>query len=246
MEHSQPDITARISERQMRLWNALRTAEHHAFHAPEHARRSPYRFLTLSRDNGSLGDEIARELATRLGWHMFDKEIVDYIAENSQVRENIVRQLDERSRGLVHEAILRLLQMPERAPFGSGEYHESLVKTLATLATRGDAILVGRGANFALHWSEYGMHVRITGSLEARVRRACEIWQMPAAKARQRLLAADADRKQFIRHLYRKDVDDLRYYDLTLNTDHLSVKQAANTIIAVMVPEIPMMETRPS
>lgn len=244
MENSQSDIAARISERQMRLWNVLRSAERHAFNAEENARKSRYRFLTLSRDTGSLGDEIARELAARLGWHMFDREIVDDIAENAHARENIVRQLDEKSQGFVHEAILRLLQMPERTLFGAEEYHESLMKTLATLATRGDAILVGRGANFALRWLENGMHVRITGSIEVRARRARQIWQMPAGKTRQRLLAADADRRRFIRHHYRKDFDDLRGYDLTLNTDHLSVEQAASAIIAVMAPETPMMGTR--
>ena len=73
------------------------------------------------------------------------------------------------------------------------------MKTLATLATRGDAILIGRCAN---------------------TRRAREIRQMPAEEARQRPLAADADRRQFIRHHCGKGVDDLRYYDPALKTDN--------------------------
>jgi hypothetical protein len=144
MEHLEPFITTRLSETQMRWWNVL--------HPVEQAQASPYQFLTISRDIGPPGDEIAGELAMRQGWRVYDKEIVDHIANNSRVREDMVRQLDEKTRGRMHNMILRMLRMPEEAPFGHEEYHDSLMKTLATLAARGDAILVGRGANFALRW----------------------------------------------------------------------------------------------
>ena len=245
MEHSQPDVTLRISERQMRLWNALHSGEF-VLHAAENTKDSPYRFVTLSRDDGSLGNNIAAQLANRLGWHLFDKEIVNYIAENNHVREDIVRRLDERSQGLVYEAILRLLQMPESAPFGAEEYHESLVKTLAALATHGDAILVGRGANFALRWAERGLHVRITGSLEVRLKRVSESWKVSVEKARPCLMAMDADRRNFIRHHFRKEFDDFRYYDLVINTDHLSTEQAVDSILSAMITATPLIETQVS
>ena len=184
-----------------------------------------------------MGDQIAAELSNRLGWHLFDKEIVDYIAENNHVREDMVRQLDERSQGLLQEAILRLLRMPENASFGSEEYHEALMKTLATLATKGGAILVGRGANFALRWSEHGLHIQITGSLELRLRRVSELWHAKEEKARPCLMAIDSDRRSFIRHHYRKDFDDPQYYDLVFNTDRMTVEQVVNSIMSAMIPE---------
>ena len=244
MEHSQTDIAARISDRQMRLWNALHSAQRVVETAA--TVNSRYKFMTLSRDDGSLGNEIALELAARLGWHLFDKEIVNYIAENNHVREDMVRQLDERSQGLAHEAILRLLRMPEGRPFGSGEYHESLMKTFATLATRGGAILVGRGANYALRWAEHGLHVRIAGSLEVRLRRVSQSWDVSPERARPCLLSIDADRRNFIRRHYGKDFDDLRYYDLLFNTDHLSASQVVASIMWVMMPEMGLIETRAS
>jgi len=237
----QRDITTRISERQMRLWNALHPPEHWV---EENARKSPYRFMTLSRDDGSLGNEIAASLANRLGWHVFDREIVNYIAENNHVREDLVRQLDEKSQGLVHEAILRLLRMPESARLGSGEYHESLLKTLAAVAARGDSVLVGRGANFALRWLNDGLHVRITGSFDIRLSRECARLQLPIDKVRTDLAARDADRRQFIRHNFRKDFDDSKQYDIIFNTDNLSVDQVVNAIAFTVNPAKPLIETR--
>jgi cytidylate kinase len=243
MEHLKPDLTLRISERQMRRWNAIHSDEF-ALHATANSENSPYRFVTLSRDEGSLGDDIAVQLANRLGWRLFDKEIVDYIAENNHVREDIVRQLDERSQGLVHEAILRFLEMPESTPFGSDEYRRSLVKTLAALATHGSAVLVGRGANFALFGSEHGLHVRITGSLEVRAQRVSEIRKIPVEKARSCLMAVDADRRSFIRHHFRREFDDFRYYDLMVNTDRLSIERAVDSILSAMIPETSLLENR--
>jgi len=244
MEHSQSDITARISERQMRLWSALHSAEHGSHTTGFEKFR--YRFLTLSRDDGSLGDEIASALARRLGWRVYDKEIVNFIAENHRVREDLVRQLDERDQGLVHEAILRLLRMPESVSFGSEEYHESLMKTLATLAARGSAVLVGRGANFVLRGSEQGLHIRVTGSLEVRLSRVSKNWNLPEGKARPCLLAIDEDRRHFIRRHFRKRFDDLDCYDLMFNTDHLTVERVVNSVLAAMLPELPEALARAS
>jgi hypothetical protein len=229
MEHMEPYITTRLSEHQMRWW--------HVLHPVEHVSVSPYTFVTISRDVGTLGDEIAQELALRQGWRLFDKEIVNSIANNNRVREDMVRQLDERARGQMHNMILRMLRMPEGAPFGYEEYHEALMKTLATLAAQGEAILVGRGANFALRWVEHGLHVRITGSPEVRIQRLSELWTVSSEIARRRIAAIDADRRAFIHNHFKKDVNDLTYYTLAINTDNISVEQAVGSIIALLHPE---------
>jgi hypothetical protein len=229
MEHMEPYITTRLSEHQMRLWNGL--------HPTKQTKASPYRFLTISRDEGTLGDEIAKSLAERLGWRIYDKEIVNHIANNNHVREDLVRQLDEKDRGMIHEIILRMLRMPENTPFGSLEYHESLLKTLAALAAHGDAILVGRGANFALRYLEQGLHIRVIGSIEARIQRLSRVWQVPAEIARQRIVAMDGDRRAFIRHNFKEDVNDPRYYHFLINTDHISVNRIVTTLMILLSPE---------
>jgi hypothetical protein len=230
---SERDITARISERQMRLWNAL--------HSPGRLKSLPHRFLTISRDEGTLGDEIARAVAHELGWRVYDKEIVNEIANNSHVREELVSRLDEKSQGLAYdimlEGILDMFKTPEGPHFGSENYHESLLKTFATIAAHGEAVLVGRGANFALRWSEHGIHVRIVGSLEVRVHRISDAYHLSPDVARQRLLAADAERRAFIRYHFKSDYDDVRSYHAFFNTDHLSVDQVVDSILPLIKRE---------
>lgn len=226
MGTDESSLFADLVEQQLLLWNARRKA------AREKVKEeSGFRFLTIARDKGSLGNEIAQELARRLGWHVFDKEIVTYVARNSHVRENLVRQLDQKAQSLIQDAISRLLRMPEYASFGTEEYHEALLETLVCLANHGSAILVGRGANFALRENAQGLNVRITASPEVRGQRLSESWKATPEEARRRMEADDEERRKFIHQYLRRDFDDMCAYDLVFNTDHLSIDQVASSVL---------------
>lgn len=236
MEHmglDESNISEELVERQLLLWNARRGA------AREKVKeKSGFRFLTIARDEGSLGNEIAQELSRHLGWQVFDKEIVTYIARNSHVRENLVRQLDQKSQSLIEDAISRFLRMPEYASFGAEEYHESLLATLACLAAHGYAILLGRGANFALRENAQGLNVRITGSPDVRVQRLSKSWKVTPEEARRRMEADDEERRKFIRHYFRRDFDDFCFYDILYNTDRATAERIASSILVFMnLPE---------
>ncbi len=225
------DLTGDIIERRMRLRDVQLQTERER---QEQVAPVRYKFLTVTRDGGSLADEIVRGLAGRLGWHVFDKEIVNHIAEHSHVRENLVRQLDERSQGLIQDAILRMLRMPEYPSFGAEEYHAALLNTLAYIATQGNAILVGRGANFALRAEKEGLNVRLTGSLDVRAMRIAEKMKLTPEQALDRTRADDEERRKFIHQYFKQDMDDVKYYDLIFNTDRLSVKEVVSCIMAVL------------
>jgi hypothetical protein len=233
MEHLGSDeqkTTIDLVERQLRLWNARRLAE---LEKLKEESSHCIRFLTIARDEGSLGDEIAQELSRKLGWHVFDKEIVTRIAENTKVRENLVKQLDQKSQGLIQDIVSRILRL-ELHSFGVQEYHETLLTTLICIATHGSAILVGRGANFALKDNDRGLCVRITASREARIQRLSRNWNVDPEQARHRMQADDEERREFIRQYFKKDFDDLRFYDLIFNTDRLSIEQIVTSILPII------------
>jgi cytidylate kinase len=227
----EPNVVADLVEQQLRLWNARRLA------AREKAGEgSGFRFLTIARDEGSLGNEIAQELSRRLKWQVFDTEIVTQIAKNSHVRENLVRQLDQKSQGFLQDTISRLLRMPEEASFGTEDYRQALIGTLISLATQGSAILVGRGANFVLREDAQGVNVRVTASPEVRAQRLRDTWKVTAEEARRRMQTDDEERRKFIRYYYRQDFDDLRFYDLVFGTDRAPVERVVCSILAFMNP----------
>jgi len=223
--------TARMIERQMLLAN---TREKMVHENPAERPGLRHRFITISRDKGSLGDEISQGLAQRLGWQVYDREILDYIARNSHVRQELVEQLDEKAQTLVHDTIQRFLRMAEGGSFGIAEYYGSLVKTLAYLATRGEAILIGRGANFVTRGEKLGLHVRISASPDVRIQRLSARWRIPPEEACWRMKELDAQRRGFIRHHFRENIDDPRFYDLIYSTDNLTAEQVIDSLIGVV------------
>jgi cytidylate kinase len=223
------DVEAHLVDKQLRLWNARCRA------ANEKTNSEPgFRFLTIAKDEGSLGNEVAQELSRRMGWHVFDEEIIHYIAQNSHVSEKLVRQLDQKSQSGIQETIERFLKSIEKESFGGDEYHEALLVTLMCLAKHGAAILVGRGANFALYDEPHGLKVHLTASPEVRVRRLAERWKVTEDEARHRMQVNDGEKKKFIRHYYWRDYDDMRFYDVTYNTDRTSADRIASSIQAFM------------
>jgi CMP/dCMP kinase len=226
-----PYEAAHIIERQMLLRYARDKAVRER---PAEETPLKYRFVTISRDNGTMGDAIAARLAAKLGWHVFDKEIVDYIAENSNVRQSLVAELDERGENLIQDTVGRFLRMAEGGSFGSEDYHTGLLHTLKYLATRGNAVVVGRGANFALAGEAEGLHVRIIGSQETRSRRLAVRWGVTVEEARRRMTEMDTGRRSFIRRHFRQDLDDPHTYDQVFNTDRLSSDQVVDALLAAI------------
>jgi len=216
-------------ERQMLLSRVRTQASPRA--APEPV--SPHRFISIARDVGALGDAVASELARHLHWHVFDKEIVDFIAQDSRVRQHLVRELDERSQNLIHDTLQRLLLMAEGISFGNEEYHEALLRTLAYIAARGKAILVGRGGAYALRGGP-GLHLRIVASQETRIERLAQRWLVSPDEARRRMQQIDSERRSFIHRHFRQDLGDLHFYDAVFDTDRLSVEQIVHAVLGVM------------
>jgi len=223
------DINVHLVEKQLNLWNArCRAAKKKTDTGAD------FRFLTIANDEGSLGNEVIQELSQRLGWHVFNEEIIQYIAQNGHVSENLVRQLDQKSQSSIHETIERFLKTIETDSFSADDYHEALLKTLIGIAKHGAAILVGRGANFALSNEPYGLKVRLTASPAVRIQRLAEQWQVSEDEAKHRMHIDDGEKRKFIRHYYYRDYDNMNYYDVMYNTDRTSADRIATSLQSLM------------
>ncbi len=220
-----------LIERQMILYEEKRKLARQDT-APE--LKGSYNFITISRDVGAMGDAVASEIASRLKWKVYDKEIVDYIAKHSRVRHNLVDQMDEKTQSLLQDSVSRLLRVLQGQPgLSKEEYHIALINTLAALAAKGSAILLGHGGAFVLQ-EQPGLHVRITASLSERVKRLSKRWNMPMDKTRRSVRKTDVQRRDFIRHHFNQDRDDARFYHLVFNTDHLALDHIVAAILGII------------
>ena len=229
---TKPQNIEKILERQARYWDVR---ERIAAEGGESARRAMAHlaegpWITISRQTGALGQELARRLADELHWQAFDKEILSAIAENSHTREAVLSRLDEEATGTVKDY---LSQMVVPGDPGQAAYLEHMVRVVWGLARQGNAIILGRGANYFLD-PRFGLRVRLIAPFDARVERVARREGLAPRDAAERVRRNDAGQAAFIRQVYGREIDDPAGFDLVLNMGALEVGTAAGAILAAL------------
>ena len=181
----------------------------------------PRPMITVSRQLGSGGRALAEALALRLDLQVHGYDIVEHIARDQHLEEEVVAGLDEQ---VVSQIRLWITGVLNRRIFLKDEYHVALVRVVRTLAARGGVVILGRGGNFILA-ERADLRLRLVAGNEYRVQNLMRRDHLGEAEARTRILESDTGRHLFIEKLFRADVDDPRHYDLVLNAEQLRAER---------------------
>lgn len=232
----------KVVERQLGLWELKRRLQDLG-NRPGRCLEGPVAYgpcLLMSRERGSGGTLVARILGERLGWHVFDREVVDQIAELAHVRQQLLESLDEATRAHVLEE-----WRPELEPqdIGYEQYLRFLREVILALGHHGDVIILGRGAQYLLP-VQCAVRARIVAPLEFRVRRVMETLRLPLVEAQHRVEQLDASKTDFIRRCFQRDPQRALNYDLTINTGEVSLEGAASLILVVMKDKLGVQPPR--
>jgi cytidylate kinase len=183
-------------------------------------------FITIAREPGSGGLPIAQELGKRLGLAVHDETIIDRVAESTKRRRSIIRKIDEKSRTYLEDLVHSALN-PNYVD--ENTYIKELTKVILLLAHDGNNVIVGRGANFITPFSK-GLHVNIVAPYKLRVLRAMKHEDYTEEKAKKVIAHHEKERRDFVKKYFKQDLNSRNAYDLTLNTTHYSIEEAAEVI----------------
>jgi cytidylate kinase len=184
-------------------------------------------YVLVSRDKGAGGRETAKLIGQRLGWQVFDRQIVDAIAERTKMRQQLIESLDERTRGGLEEFLRHVLTKE----IGSTDYLLHLRQVLLALGQQGDVVIVGRGAEYVLP-AQFGLRARMVAPLNVRVERIAKAEGLSPESAEALVRKVDQERKVFIRSHFQHDARNPLHYDLVVNTGGLSVEGTAEIVLA--------------
>src|SRR5262245_29681487 len=222
-----PGHVERLIDRQVALSEVRRRASQEGQGV---ARPSEGPWLTISKQLGSGGADLAQRIGERLGWQVYDKQIVEAICRESHVKEKILSRLDGRAVGAIEE-YLRHLLVP--GDLGQPAYVQELVRVIWAIAREGHAILVGRGVNWILE-PRHGVRLRTIAPFEQRVEYVARVHGLALAEARRRVREDDTAQTAFIRQVFRREIDDPLGYDLVLNLGGVDLAAAAQTVAAAL------------
>lgn len=185
----------------------------HRDESPESARKGPV--IAITREPGSGGEAIARQLARELGLVLYDWEILEQIAKDAHVSAQVVASLDVKNQSGLDEW---LSGFGRGFGFSSYQYMQTLRRVLFTVATHGSAVILGRGANFLLPPEKRTLGLCLVAPREVRVSNTVREFHLSQESARKRLAAADRQQWLWVRKNCHADSNDATHYHMVLNT----------------------------
>lgn len=177
--------------------------------------------ITLSREMGSRGDDVAAAVAQRLGLRLVGRELINRAAKQAGAPEVALAEIDE----------LGLLGV-KPSPAALRLYREKVAEVLVELADAGDVLLVGRGGQVVLAGRPGVLRVRIAAPRRQRIATVQERCGVSVAAAAARIDASDRARAGYLQRHHGVRWDDAALYDLIINLAQLDAAAATAAICA--------------
>ena len=222
-------ITELLVQRQINHWNRLREFLKEEPTPASAEPRGPV--ITLSRLVGSGGRTLAEGLTARLGLELQDQSLIEKIARDKNLEQNLLVQLDEAE---INQADLWVRGVLNQRIFLLDQFHGALVQTVTRLAARGGVVFLGRGANLILR-ENATLRVRVVASRQNRLDRLRQRLEISRAEARAILVETERKREEFIRKVFKEDPGRPENFDLIVNTDRLDPDAAIEMVLLALL-----------
>ncbi len=187
--------------------------------------------ITIGRQHGSNGHAVAETLAKRLNFPCYSKEIVDRTARDSNFSHEVIRSYDEKR--------ISPFMAPSTHFFGMDEgfrlnmqIASAQFEAIRSLADEGDAVFVGRCADYVLRSREDLVRIFLMADMPYRIKTVMERKSLSRDQAKKLIREVDKDRSSYYRYYTDQTWGDSGCYDLCLNVGRVGIEGAAEAIEA--------------
>ena len=192
--------------------------------------------VTIDREFGSGGHEVAKRVAERLGIPFYDEEIIARAAANTGYQEEYIRDNDEKAPELSFNNMFSGFDSFQASPFA--KIQEEEFNIIREIASEGSCVIVGRAADYILS-EERHVSIFLFAPFEERVRRKLQIHNTmepenlydPATVEKQ-VKQIDKQRRRYYEFYTDNKWGGRDEYDLLINTSRAGVEGAVDIIEA--------------
>ncbi len=209
----------RIVEEQIRKWEISKERR-------KNKSELPLPVVTVSRQPGSIVNELVQRLSAELNLDIIDSKIINGVAESVKMSERVVSQLDEKTRDILDNWILYL---KETRFLLTDNYVYHLVKVIGTIGKEGGAIVIGRGANLILP-PEETLRVRFIAPMETKIRNMVQEFDITEEEARKQIVLKEAERRDSVKRYFKVNIEDPVNYDLIINMEFMGTDNIVGVI----------------
>jgi len=191
-----------------------------------HSKESMFRVLTIAREYGSGGAAIGQRVAQSLGWRLLDDDLIKAAARRAKVDFRVARRYDECvdswwhriNRGGSWSAAIMAGASPDDVQFFDSDALAAITQeVILQAASKGNCVIVGRGAQCVLRGWTRVLHVFVYGPWPERMARVQQR-QGGECDAAKLLQSVDRARAASIRRYFGRDWKDPQLYHMMLNT----------------------------
>ena len=185
----------------------------------------PATVVCISHLTGAHGSEVGEAVASRLGYVCVDEEIVARAAEKAGVEAADVADAERR------RSFLERLreELPDLGAPPPAEHHRELIReAIHETADAGNVVIVAHAASIALAGREGILRVLVTASANTRALRLAD--GLVDEETEGAVRDSDAARADYLDRFYGVEPELPTHYDIVVNTDVLTVEQAAAAV----------------
>ena len=183
-----------------------------------------YNIITVTREYGAGGAEVAKGLAERLGWELLDRQLLHSAAEIEHVPDADMERLDEKALSVADR--FRLHPPHER-------YMHGLTAAVNRAVDRGNVVLVGRGTRHLVGDAPDALHIHLMAPQEWRVQRMAAREGWSPAEALARCTAEERMRQRFMLYFFAEAVPQPANYHLLVNTSRIPLADVVDLVAAL-------------
>jgi cytidylate kinase len=199
-----------------------------------------FRIITVEREYGAGGSQVAAELAKRKGWQLLDRQLTCEIAKLASVEEKMVERHEEKCDPLLHQlakvfwrgSYERALPISDDKIFDTDMMVSFAQKAIEKKAEEGNCVIVGRGSPYFLRDRADTFRLFVYGSRDEKLRRLVRL-KMDEREAAEMIDTIDHERAAFVRKYFNAEWPCRRLYHMMLSTDH-GVQHVVETVLATM------------
>ena len=181
--------------------------------------------ITISREYGSGGRYIGKLVAEKLGIQLYDKQFVEKLAEDTGLSEKYIEDNEQK------RTFLEILNNGYYSGLNNSDdlfiKESELIKEVAD---KESCVIVGRCADFILKDKENILKIFIDSSLQDKINRATEYYNLDKNKAQKEIKRINKLRANHYKYYTERDWKNPSNYDICINSDSLGIENAANLI----------------
>lgn len=190
--------------------------------------------ITIGRQYGSDGRKIAQELANRLGFQFYDKELIRLAAAESNIPYDELVKADEKRARIWAYPAENEIPTDDRWYYSVNDIlYDTEKKIITEKAEKEDCVIVGRCANYILRGRSDCLSVFVYAPMDFRIRTVMEREYLSEKEARARIRKMDKQRRYHYNYFTDRNWENMDEYDFCIDSSKCSIEKCAKVLEGV-------------